>query len=119
MTSLSEKTINNSLTRANSAEIAGFALPSEEYEELTLGTSGTEYIAPANGYFAFSGRLSTSGMEFILTNTESGLGNYTRTSANSQFTGVFLPALKGQKITMFRGVGSDWVARFVYAEGEL
>ena len=42
----------NNVVPNNSSLIASYAMPSNRYIDLTLGASGTQYTAPANGYFA-------------------------------------------------------------------
>lgn len=51
MTSLSEKSINNSLTRANKKEIIDWGMP--DYSS-TLSGVGNNYTAPYDGIFLFS-----------------------------------------------------------------
>jgi hypothetical protein len=43
------KSLSN-LVGAGTSRGAGWAMPSDTYEDLTLGASGTTYTAPANGW---------------------------------------------------------------------
>lgn len=119
MTSLSQKSINNSLTRANSSEIAGFAMPSNsKVEHLTLGSSGSKYTAPANGYFTISkGSGGANYMKFH--NTTNNLTIQVRATSSSQDVECFIPCLKGQEIEIkYNASGTVYYFDFIYAEGE-
>lgn len=116
--------LNNALTRANSDLISGYGLPSDNYDTITIGASGSEYTAPANGYFwlfaVTSANLSFAGLE----NATSRL-NFTQQAnaagANSGFT-AFLPAKKGDVVRIgyanINGNHPDFYFRFYYTEGE-
>lgn len=115
MTSLSEKTINNSLTRSNSAEIAGFAMPSDTYETLTSGPTGSTYTAPANGWFSVTLSPGVSGG-----NVQIGarVAN-TCVSTTSGYINASCPAKKGDIATLWYGGGTIAGLVFCYAEGEI
>ena len=53
MTSLSEKSINNSLTRSNAPEIDSWGMP--DYTAKVEQSFGTEYTAASNGWLRFGG----------------------------------------------------------------
>ncbi len=120
MTSLIQKSINNSLTHANSAEIAGFAMPSDNFIDLTLGSSGSTYTAPANGWFAIS-KISGSSDRYVqLYNSTNHIG----INAYVPYTGgvglCFIPVKKGDTVTVsYDLIGSTIYFRFYYAKGEI
>ena len=131
MTSLSDKTINNALTRSNSAEIAGFAMPSLHYEDLQTTTGGRfaieDAIAPANGYVLVVGKLNTvdrqGGIDVAsdLPYTDNLLyavsSKYVNASTNVQ---VIVPIKKGYHFRILTNSGITWSSieycRFFYAE---
>ena len=94
-------------------------MPSSKYVDLTLGASGTQYTAPANGWFQFAGSTTAGGNNAKFINTKNGM--------NSSFTGIgqsgygfarIIPVLKGDTVT-FSHAGVSGTMRFIYAEGEL
>lgn len=123
MTSLSQKSINNSLTRANSAEIAGFAMPSSKYEEITLLANGSEYNAPANGYYVVAMySVNSNGYISIVNMTADTKENVQSNNHGSDYLSVFLPVSKGQIIKFWYNSSMSFQTssyfRFVYAGGE-
>jgi hypothetical protein len=116
--------LNNALTRANSDLIAGYGLPSNNYDTLTIGASGAEYTAPANGYFWIFAVTSTNTSFAGFTNTTNGV-NFTQQVAGSG-TGAgysaFMPAKKGDVVKIgyanINGNHPDFYLRFYYCEGE-
>ena len=117
MTSLSEKTINNSLTRANSAEIANFVMPSKtENENITVLSSGSEYEAPAAGWFCGECRSSSAGHECSVYTTSASVGMTSYATVGSQYQISYCPCQKGDKVK-FVYVESTPQLRFVYSEG--
>ena len=102
MTSLSQKSINNSLTRANSAEIAGFAMPSSKYEDITLQTSGSEYTAPANGYYvAVLYSVNSNGYMSIVNSSADTLQNVQSNNNGPNYLSAYVPFAKGQKMSFW------------------
>lgn len=107
------------LSNVNASGISlasGWAMPSNTYDILTLGASGTTYSAPANGYFYLgfvSGGLSYYGLQGSV--MKSGL---VCQAANYE-SELFLPVKKGEVVTVVYQIApssSDF--KFVYAEGE-
>lgn len=50
----------DNLSTAGKAEVAGLAMPSDKYIDLTLSASGSTYTAPANGLFCWHGFVNNS-----------------------------------------------------------
>ena len=97
---------------SDKAEVSGWGMPSNKYINLTLGASGTQYTAPANGYFWAGGnaggiRLSANNMS-ISSNL---LNNYWGGQA-------FMPVKNGDKVKVEYN-DSTTMVRFIYAEGEM
>lgn len=91
--------------------------PSDKYVDLTLGASGTQYTAPANGYFTLQ-HNADAGVIMML-NSENGIANYANILSNDSvgFNGwVSLTAKKGNEITIYYK-GATGIFRFVYDEG--
>lgn len=125
MTSLSQKSINNSLTRANSAEIAGFGMPSNFFEELSYPASGDDVTAPANGYFVANAQTASNGayVQLAIRNENTVYGTVASGDAwsgQSSFIKCFVPVLKGDNVGIYyTNLTSDKKLYFVYAQGEL
>lgn len=101
-------------------EIARWSYPSTKYVDLTLGASGTEYVAPANGYVVT--RSNTTGTwSFIhLFDPTTMRGNTTLWQVKSVLGLVqTLPVQKGQKFRMDYDQRDFTIFRFVYAQGEV
>lgn len=103
------------LTTANSATIAGYALPSSRYVDLTLGASGSNYTAPANGYFDF--RVGAVNDEFIKMRGQ-GLEVICPCGSSKGVAAAFLPVRAGESVNIeYKYSGQLYRFRFVYAEG--
>lgn len=119
VTDLNQKVDKSSMVDAGSY-IAGCAMPSDTYVDLTLGSSGATYTAPANGWFNIGGigSSTTQGYVFMFCNAtsikmeapcSSGLG-----------VNLSLPVKKGDVMTInYAFLATGAVFRFTYAEGEV
>lgn len=95
--------------------IAGLGMPSTTRIPLTLGASGSSYIAPANGYFFLQKAIADT--QFINLAIPD-IMSITETSSGSQIPGIFIPVLKGQTvIASYTGTGQVYLFQFIYAEG--
>lgn len=116
------KTFNSKLPfRADgyndSSWVAGQAMPSGKYINLTLGASGSSYTAPANGWFAFKGQNNVAnGLVEMTCNSVT----FTTRSANAgNGISVSCPCPKGASMQMYYdGIKSTHWFKFIYAEGE-
>lgn len=99
--------------------VAGWAMPSTSYENLTLGESGTSYTAPANGYYTV--RKTAGFSNAWLTIVTSGGVGYTVTgpgATNSMSLSV--PVKKGDTVFIsYSMTGTTGMFRFIYAAGEV
>ena len=103
--------------KVDTAAVAGLAMPSDKYIDLTLGATGTTYTAPANGWFVVSKRSTKTNeiLELSLTATKFGF-KYASTGAQGCF--VSCPVKKGDKIACgYTTTGATQFFRFIYAEG--
>ena len=118
---LNDGAINNNLTRGNKEEIISWSMPDNYSENLTLGTSGTAYTAPANGFFSYDCSSKNAGgyVKLLNTNTKIASSSSYGSNGNGDFGG-FIPAKKGDSVTMKYNYISSWVSFvFIYCDGDL
>lgn len=105
-----------------SANFAKFGMPSEIYTNLTLGSSGSRYTAPADGWFAL-GKTGGSGQMINMENQLDGsssqtMGSRIYSAASSVELKIYLPARKGDVVYVsYTASGTTNFFRFIYAEG--
>ena len=114
------KTLDN-LTSGGKDVIATLAAPSGSTVNVTIGTSGSTYVAPKNGWLVFRRRVSTAGNAVELRNESMGMNSRVFGAANNNLIAIYLPAKKGQTIKyQYDGTNtSDQSLFFVYAQGEV
>lgn len=95
---------------------AGWAMPSTVSTSLTLGASGTEYTAPANGYVVLA---VTSGLSyFYLVNKTTGLASGVTQGGTGFTCRLFIPVQKDDKFEVDYQLTPDaYSFTFIYAEG--
>lgn len=104
-------------------KLQSYSLPSSSYVGLTLGASGTEYVAPADGWF-YIDKLQ-SGYENVLAfaypeivNGAYIFSSYLRCVGNNYSQQISIPARKGQPVICnYDGNGTCRLFRFYYAQG--
>lgn len=102
------------LNNAGSIVGAGLAMPSDTYDTLTIGASGTTYTAPANGWFAAVGHASASNAGIGLF-TSNNLGS--TASLQGFVAGMAnIPVKKGESVEL-RYNSAPYSFRFIYAVG--
>lgn len=111
----------DNLSTAGKAKVAGLAMPSNKYIDLTLGASGSQYTAPANGWVCFSYTAKTADRYIVLENLS---GNWGITSwcpvGYDNGPGIVLPVLKQDIFrTSYTADGSVKSLKFYYAQGEV
>ncbi|MCD7879659.1 MAG: hypothetical protein LUG16_06995 [Candidatus Gastranaerophilales bacterium] len=114
----------SNLTDTGTSTAAGYAMPSSTYTDLTLGSSGSTYTAPADGYFCvvkYNGSSTNANYISLTNNTAGSLQIECRSTAVSSASGrVFVPAHKGDTVTCgYNMVGSTVSFRFIYAVGSV
>ena len=102
-------------------KMAGAGMPSNTYIDLTLGASGTQYIAPANGWYNLRNNAGSTNNPLALVNIS---GSGICVMSNTGVTGfagneIFLPCKKGDLIEAYyiTPSGSITSMRFIYAQG--
>ena len=99
---------------------SGIGFPSSRYEDLTLGASGTEYTAPANGRFFIYKNAGGTNQYVTLTNTScANMQTHFWVPISGAGCANYIEARKGDvvKIT-YTASGATNYFRFIYAEGE-
>ena len=107
----------NNISNAGKVNFANISLPSNTYETVVTGASGTEYIAPADGWYFI--RLSTpqSAGGWSTIRWEDGRDLIMNANAYSNIPWL-IPVTKGTKITVLYASGlSISLFRFYYAIG--
>lgn len=96
--------------------VASWAMPSNTYDDLTLGASGATYTAPANGWFSFSRRATSSASCGLFNQTKS-IGCYYVIERSLDMR-AFVPVEKGDVVMVeyWRGDSTNYF-RFIYAKG--
>jgi len=110
--------------------LSGLGMPSDRYEDLTLGASGATYTAPANGWFSINKQINASGQYIafyklktgrITVNTSDDIQYAVDNSYTNSGGGVSLiiPVKKNDIIYVgYNAGGNLGFFRFIYAEGE-
>ena len=99
--------------------ISGFAMPSDKYEDLTLGATETIYTAPANGWVAIN-KTSTGASQFLeIASITGGVASKVFSVASGQNFQISIPVRKGVRFMVaYSFGGTTHKFRFIYAEGE-
>lgn len=107
------------LSTAGKALASGLGMPSNRYIDLTLGASGSNYTAPANGYISIVCCQTGSG-GWIRLWTKNGMSSWLQQNASNYVMSSFIPVLKGANVIIDYdsvAVTSTGYLRFIYAEG--
>lgn len=107
------------------SKAAGWAMPSDTYEDLTLGASGTTYTAPANGWIYINKGASSNQYlrvdTFVDTFVESEaiiIDYNVKADSNDTGLGLCFPVAKNQKYRIsYNASGTTVMFRFIYAQG--
>lgn len=121
ITSLTPKTAFHAVDRNDSSWIAQQGMLSGKYINLTLGASGTNYTAPANGYVTFC-KTPTAVNQYLSVATVSPLPTIANVDRASYVTDlyIYLPVKKGAVFSIYyTAQGATKFFRFIYAEGEI
>lgn len=107
-------------TDAGKSEISKLGLPGSRYIDLTLGASGSSYIAPGNGYFTIQklAGVVNGGVRFSNV-TANSMGASSISPVTGGTCAATIPAKTGDSVILYySATGTNIVFRFVYAEGE-
>ncbi|MGB2579510.1 hypothetical protein AAIR98_001429 [Elusimicrobium simillimum] len=125
VTALTPFSIVDILGRQDKKEITSWSAPSEKSTTLTLGASGSTYIAPAKGKFnlKFTTTSSNQGvdMQTFTDNTLSTLvlNKQPEIATTGRTTATDIDVDKGQVLKVGYGGVTPVSFRFVYAKGEV
>ena len=98
---------------------SGFGFPSNRYDDLVLGASGTKYTAPANGWFFISKKSSSTNQYIDMANDEKKYNTTFQPNVSEASIRFILPVQKGDVVNVTYNAGGDTTSfRFIYAEGE-
>lgn len=106
------------LNVSDKAEITSWSFPSNKCVNLTLGTSGSLYTAPADGWFTLDIKNSANGW----LNMQNGTNLYgvNNSQAISGTLRCLLPIKKGDSVYIsYLNVSTVYGFRFIYAEGSI
>ena len=117
ITSLKPKLPFRAVDYSDKSTISGWGMPSSKYIDLALGVSGSEYIAPANGWYYLAMTATSSTAYIILRNSVCYITNQSNTTSDEN-SSIF-PCLKGERIYVEYSNGNKKYFRFIYAEGEV
>ena len=103
------------------AVIAHYAMPSDKYENVTWGSSGDKFTAPADGYYTCT-RISTTTPQYLSIRTEDANGNALleqaiHASGTNQYLSLTVPIAKGQRFVVFFNGSTAQNFKFIYAKG--
>lgn len=108
--------------KADKTEISSACMPSSKYIDLTLGASGTNYTASANGWIVFRRTATAVGQYLELINNTRGLiQTWVQSGASSGVIGGYIPVQKNDKFAVAYTLGSEanQMFRLIYAEGDV
>ena len=107
------------VTNAGNIKMAGASMPSDTYEEITLGASGATYTAPSDGFYVV--RINMTGQWSNITLVVNNSGRYCGYCAGALPIGNTVSVKKGDVLTVYYAVESGTPTksefRFYYAVG--
>lgn len=106
---------------AGTSRGAKYSMPSNTYISLTIGTAGSSYTAPADGWFSFHATSSNTSAflsAYVKAADDSVLyGFKANCNVSSQALYMTVPVKKNQICLSGRGNVSDVYGYFIYAQG--
>lgn len=119
ITNFNPKDIFQALNYNDKSDIADWGMPSSNSINLTAGASGTQYTAPAAGWFTARVKTTGSNAQLWFDNTSSGLQIFQTVQPNDWLIALYIPAKKGQKVSLLYTSCNVEMFKFVYASGEV
>lgn len=109
----------NSINCYSRSDLSSLGMPSNKYIDLTLGASGSTYIAPANGYL-FLDKAAVSGqyIEFIVRDVNNILYYEYAHASGDESIQLFIPIERGRICEVNYTAGVTFSYRFIYAQGD-
>ena len=115
MTSLSEKTINNSLTRANKKEIVGWGLPDYSARiDLATGTTEKTYQAPSKGWIGYGFLMQGNETGYVKVNDVTIISNKPAGGNYFDFVSGLIPVDKNDVIKYYSNQASGEFNNFQF-----
>lgn len=112
------KNLSN-LTAEGKSLASGFGMPSDRYIGLTLGASGTNYTAPANGWVHVAKMSADVNQYVTFSNITKGFSINNGFYASNSSMEILAPVEKGDNFVIYYNAsGSTKKFRFIYAKGE-
>ena len=99
-----------------STYMAHAAMPSGQYETLTIPASGNAVTAPADGYIHFQATVSSTSIGYVGLQCND-LCSKVNIPVNSGTSNVYLPVKSGDSCTFVYNNVDSLIAKFVYANG--
>lgn len=115
----------SNLTDAGNIVSAHASMPSNTYDNLTIGASGTSYTAPADGWFWLGGISDnvSENTKVVMRRVSGSFGVSFGTQGEfltGGWCGGVLPVKKGDVVFVFHiNITTDHALRFYYAEGSV
>lgn len=104
-------------TDSGKSVLANMSMPSTRYTDLTLGTSGANYTAPADGYICLE-KTSTAANQNIRFVAGDAQRSICVSNASGQQLSFFIAVQKNRSFRIdYTAAGTTNVFRFVYANG--
>lgn len=105
----------SNIDEAGKSVISGIAMPSAKYDTVTTGASGTQYTAPADGYFFIAMASGSGGGGWSKIDWEDGLWLAQNVASGDMNMPWIIPIRKGKKITITFMAGVQFnLFRFYY-----
>lgn len=120
ITALEQPKYNNSHITPNKSYISSLGMPSDKYKDLTLLSSGSTYVAPANGYFYLSKVTASTNQNIVLTNTTKNFLQDSQAYSSGIALNSTIMVEKNDIVDIsYSASGTTNTFRFIYAEGEV
>ena len=109
----------SNIAAAGKSYVSGLGLPNlAKYKDLSLGSTGSTYTAPANGWVVF-GKQSTDGLQFVLLSKDNNPWSIAWAAYSQWNLFVYIPVKKGEIFKAnYTAGGATQMFRFYYAEGD-
>ena len=118
ITSFNPKTVFHAIDYNDTDFIAHQAMPSDRYVDLTLGTSGATYTAPADGYYCLRKQMSGANKYLMIQNVSKNIQTNNYSVAEGNVLRLIMPVSKNDTITVtYDTTGTTDYFKFIYANG--
>jgi hypothetical protein len=109
-------------TKVDMQQATMASFPSSKYVDLTLGASGTDYKAPANGFVVFRKTSGSAGKYINIYCVNGGITVHNASCiavGSGDTLALTAPVVKGSTFTINYSATGAGLFRFVYAQGEV